>query len=91
MKKTTAPVLKIEDVLATRYGANIATCDALTVEWAAEHMADIVGEERAEAEWARVNRGIERSGRYTATPRYGSKLWTAFSARLAARAAKRAA
>ena len=86
-----AKQIKIEDVIATRYGVDAMACDALTVEWAAEHMADTVGEDRAMAEWSRLYSKRNRAGRYTTTPRYGSKLWAAFSRAVNARAAKRAA
>lgn len=82
---------KIEDVIASRYGVDAMACDALTVEWAAEYMADAEGEDRAMAEWSRLNAKRRRAGRYTTTPRYGSKLWAAFSRAVDARAAKRAA
>lgn len=86
-----AKQIKIEDVIATRYGVDAMACDALTVEWAAEHMADSEGEDRAMSEWSRLNAKHRRAGRYTSTPRYNSKLWAAFSRMVDARAAKRAA
>lgn len=89
--KTTTQTVKIENVIAGRYGVDAMACDALTIEWAAEHMADTVGEDRAMAEWSRLNAKRSRAGRYTSTPRYGSKLWAAFCRAVDARAAKRAA
>jgi hypothetical protein len=82
---------KIENVIATRYDVDALECSALTVCWAAEHMADTVGEDVAEAEWARLNRRRERAGRCTTSPTYGSKLWAAFCRRLDARKARREA
>ena len=48
--KTTTQTVKIENVIVGRYGVDAMASDALTVEWAAEHMADTVGEDRAMAE-----------------------------------------
>lgn len=73
-----AKQIKIDNVLATRYDANPLTCEAIVIEWAAEHMADTEGEDRAIAEWMRTNARRQKAGKYTDIPRYGSKLWAAF-------------
>ena len=68
----------IETVIKTRYGVDAMQADAITVEWAAEHLAGIVGTEVAGAEWKRFNRKRERVGRYTTIPRYKSPLWESY-------------
>lgn len=73
--------ITIETVLQTRYGVTAESADALTIEWAAEHLADLVGTEKAAAGWKRLNARRYKMGRYTDIPRFGSKLHAAYFAK----------
>jgi hypothetical protein len=79
--ETKAPKTTIVEILRTRYGVNEIEADAITVEWAAEHMAETQGADVAAAAWKRLNAKRERMGRYATIPRYGSPLWNAYTGR----------
>lgn len=77
MIKTT----KLETLVATRYGVDALSCDALVVEWAAGVMAETDGALAAGRAWRKLNARRTRLGRYTATPRWGSPLYAAYFTR----------
>lgn len=68
----------IENVCAERYGVSALNCEALTIEWAAEHVAKTHGVAVAAAEWKRVNARRYRLGLYTTIPQYGTALFAAY-------------
>lgn len=71
----------IVEILRTRYGVNEMEADAITVEWAAEHMAETQGADVAGKAWKRLNAKRERMGRYTTIPRWNTALWAAYFAK----------
>lgn len=70
----------IENLIATRYGANALSCDAIVIEWAAGKLAES-DVDAAGREWRRVNGRRARLGRYTTIPQWGTPLWTAYFAK----------
>jgi hypothetical protein len=84
MVRAIVPGMKttMEMVVQGRYGVGVLECDAIVIEWAAEHMAQSVGCDLAVKEWRRINRKRERMGQYTTIPKWGSLLWDAFSAQV---------
>ena len=71
---------KIESVCEERYGVGMLACDALVIEWAAEHIAKTDGPVRAAREWKRANAKRYRLGKYTTIPQYGTELFKAYFA-----------
>ena len=71
----------IETVIQTRYGVSPIEADAVVVEWAASHLAETVGVEKAAKAWRKMNAKREKMGRYTSIPQWGTPFWTAYFAR----------
>lgn len=88
--KTRRPTA-LEALIAERYDVDPVTCPALTVEWAAEILADSIGELSAVLQWRRLNACREKAGRYSAGPAYGGKLWSVYYATSSSTAAERLA
>lgn len=72
---------KLETIISGYYGADALTCDAITIEWAADKLADSDGATVAAKAWKRVNAKRERLGKYTSIPGYKSRLWDAYFAK----------
>ena len=70
----------LENVVSEVYGANALNCDAVTIEWAADKVAETHGVTTAAKEWKRVNARRYRLGRYTTIPQYGTALYAAYFA-----------
>lgn len=69
----------LETTITTRYGVNALDCDALTVEWAAEHLARVSGDVSGVAKaWRRLNARRHKAGRHTTIPAWGTALFAAF-------------
>ena len=82
-----ASKVTIETVIRTRYGIEPEQADALVIEWAAEHLASIIGVDAAGAEWKRINRKRNKAGRYTSIPAWKSLLWDSYFAKPARKVA----
>jgi hypothetical protein len=70
----------LENVVADRYEVSALNCEALVIEWAAEHIAKTHGVAVAAKEWKRVNARRYRLGLYTTIPQYGTALYAAYFA-----------
>lgn len=69
-----------EALIASRYGVDALTCEALVIEWAAEVLAKTEPVAKVAREWKKLNRRREKMGRYTNIPPYGSALRAAYFA-----------
>jgi hypothetical protein len=68
----------IGTVITQRYGISEDAADAMVVEWAAEHLATLIGVDAAAKAWKRLNAKRHRAGRYTSIPAWGSPMWNAY-------------
>ena len=83
--RSTGALMVLEGILTSRYGCNPLTCDATTVEWAADHMigrdTKYGGVGDVARAWKRLNAQRERLGVRTTNPSYGTPLYKAYYAK----------
>ena len=71
----------LESLIRSRFDVDPLTCEAMTAIWAAEILADEIGDTKAVKQLCRLNAKREKQGRYTEYPGFRTKLWDA-SARI---------
>lgn len=75
--RSTPKTPTLDTVLSERYGVTLMTADALTVEWAAEHLATLTDAFTAGQAWRKADAKRHRMGLYTTMPTWTHPLYDA--------------
>lgn len=73
--RTTKPTL--ESILVSRYGTTLLDAPAITIEWAATHLATLTDAWTAGQAWRKADAKRHRMGIYTSFPDYNHPLYDA--------------
>lgn len=83
MKTTTqsSETPTLDTILSERYGVSLFDAPAITIEWAAEHLATIADRWTAGQVWRKAESKRHRRGIHTTTPDWHHPLFEAFFAK----------